>query len=219
MEDITSLYTTRFSYFERVKKKALWRVLCQDFLQQFIKKGETVVDVGAGSCEFINNISCKRKIAVDQSLGILKQAKRNVEKKIGSTKYPLRALKGEKVDVFFVSNFLEHLEGKEDVFRFLRETYLLLKKGGRLLVMQPDIGRVGEAYWDFFDHKTPITLKSLIEVLMAVGYKIAYVRDPFLPYSTKTVRFPLWPTLLKVDLRVRPLQVIFGKQFFLVAEK
>ena len=67
MRSIDSLYNQRFNSFERIRKIKLWQVLCQDFLQQFIKKDDCVVDLGSGSCEFINSISCGEKIAIDTS--------------------------------------------------------------------------------------------------------------------------------------------------------
>ena len=111
------------------------------------------------------------------------------------------------------------LNNKEDVFRLLFESYSVLRTGGRLLIMQPDIALAGDSYWDFFDHKVPITYASLTEVLLALKFKISFARYPFLPYSTKTRYLPLWPPLLKIYLKVRLLQLIFGKQFFICALK
>ncbi|MBI2617166.1 hypothetical protein HYW55_03480 [Candidatus Gottesmanbacteria bacterium] len=85
--------------------------------------------------------------------------------------------------------------------------------------MQPDIGLIGHAYWDFFDHKVPLTCASLTEALNANQFQITYLRHPFLPYSTKVKYLPLWPIILKIYLAVRPFQYIFGKQFFLCAQK
>ena len=85
--------------------------------------------------------------------------------------------------------------------------------------MQPDINLIGGEYWDFFDHKVPLTFLSLSEVLHSLGYKISDYRYPFLPYTTKAKYLPLWPPLLTFYLKLKFLQKIFGKQFFLCAEK
>lgn len=118
-----------------------------------------------------------------------------------------------------MSNLLEHLDTKEDVFRLLHEAYTILKKGGRLLIMQPDIKRVGNSYWDFFDHKVPLTAESLTEALRANNYSINKMYNPFLPYTTKKKFLPLFPILLKIYLKIRPIHYFFGKQFFVCAEK
>jgi len=65
MIDVKKLYNSRFSSFERVRKEKLWKILCREFLQKFIHPTDTIVDLGAGECEFINNIHGQKKIAVD----------------------------------------------------------------------------------------------------------------------------------------------------------
>jgi len=219
MIDIKKLYDKRFTTYERVRKTQLWQILCEDFLQQFIQKQDTVLDVGAGQCEFINNIQAKKKIALDMNDDVKKFAHKNVTVVISTVKQLLDKSKPGSIDVIFMSNLLEHLDTKEDVFRLLNESFQLLRKDGRLLVMQPDIALVGPAYWDFFDHKVPITTASLVEALIAIGYEITFLRSPFMPYSTKVKWLPQWPPLLRFYLRMRPLQYLFGKQFFVCATK
>lgn len=219
MIDVKKLYDKRFTTYERIKKQELWKILCHDFLQQFVGKSDLVIDIGAGHCEFINNICCGQKVAIDSNSSIKKYADKDVKLIINSVK-KIRGLFGDNtLDVIFMSNFLEHLDSKEDVFRILNESYSVLKKGGKLLIMQPDIGLVGQEYWDFFDHKVPITCASLIEVLNVLNFKIKFLRYPFLPYSTKVKHLPLYPPLLRVYLKLRFLHFLFGKQFFVCAEK
>lgn len=219
MIDLKKLYDSRFTTFERVRKERLWRILCHDFLQQFVAPNDLVVDVGAGQCEFINNISCGRKVALDINLDTKKFAHKDVRVITASVKRLKNKFKDNSVDTIFMSNLLEHLDNKEEVFRLLNEAYQVLKKGGKLLIMQPDISLVGHAYWDFFDHKVPITCASLLEVLKADNFAIKYLLYPFLPYSTKVGFLPLNPIFLKMYLKIRPLHYLFGKQFFVCAEK
>lgn len=219
MIDIKKLYDARFTNYERVRKNELWRILTKDFLQNYININDKVVDIGAGQCEFINNIHCKTKIAIDVNIDVKKFANKNVKVLIAPVKHVKNIFKNESIDVIFLSNLLEHLDSKEEVFRLLNECFSVLKKGGRLLIMQPDIYLVGQAYWDFFDHKVPITFASLNEVLMANKYIIEDAVYPFLPYSTKVKLLPLWPPLLWFYLKCRPLHYLFGKQFFICAVK
>src|SRR3989338_3505443 len=77
------LYRQRFNSFERIRKLKLWQVLCQEYLQKFIRHKDTVLDLGAGSCEFINSIKCREKIAIDGNRQLLKVAKKDVKVIVG----------------------------------------------------------------------------------------------------------------------------------------
>ena len=63
--DLEALYRHRFDEDDLPAKLAIWNVLCEDFFSKFITSTDTVIDVGAGYCEFINNVKCKRRIAID----------------------------------------------------------------------------------------------------------------------------------------------------------
>lgn len=219
MIDVKKLYDKRFTTFERIRKKELWRILCRNFLQKYVNSADSVVDVGAGNCEFINNIKARVKYALDINKDLKKKAGKDVVVKIFPVKSLRNVFKPSSLNVIFMSNLLEHLDNKEEVFRLLNESFSILKKDGRLLIMQPDIALVGHQYWDFFDHKVPITFASLSESLMAIGFKIEDYRYPFLPYSTKVKFLPLWPWLLEIYLRIPFIHFIFGKQFFISAKK
>ena len=53
-----SSYELRFEEDLRFKKE-LWRILVEDFFQAYIQPEDTVVDLGAGNCEFINAVSLR----------------------------------------------------------------------------------------------------------------------------------------------------------------
>ena len=59
------------------------------------------------------------------------------------------------VDVVFMSNDLEHLASADDVIAQLKVVAEVLRPGGRVIVLQPNIRLTGGSYWDFLDHKTP----------------------------------------------------------------
>src|SRR5918911_2512313 len=62
---LSNLYSNRFNQEEQRQKERIWKVLCRDFFQRYVHPSDTVLDIGAGYCEFINNIQCARKIALD----------------------------------------------------------------------------------------------------------------------------------------------------------
>jgi SAM-dependent methyltransferase len=100
----------------------------------------------------------------------------------------------------------------------LREIKTVLRPGGRLLVLQPNIRFVGGQYWDFIDHHLPLTDRSLIEACGSVGLDVAEVIPRFLPYTTRS-RLPQSPWLVRLYLAVRPMWRLLGGQTWLVARK
>ena len=211
------LYEQRFQPMERQQKNELWRVLCQSFFQKYVSDSDTVVDLGAGYCEFINNIRCANKIAVDLNEETVNFAAEEVRVVLVPVSN-LSPLEDGTVDVTFCSNLFEHLQSKEELLVVLSEIHRILRIGGRLLVLQPNIRYAYKEYWDYFDHYLPLSHLSLTEALQLSGFRVEETRPRFLPYTFKS-RLPKSTGLLKLYLRLGPLQALAGKQMFLLASR
>ncbi len=212
-----NLYSVRFSPEECVAKNKIWKVLCEDFIQKYISPGDTVVDLGAGYCEFINNIHCNRRIAIDTDPEIQKFADPGVQVVITASTN-LQQIADGSVNVTFASNFFEHLKDKDEFLKTLLEVRRILVTCGKLLVLQPNIRFTGNKYWDFFDHHIPITDRTLIEALGMVDLQVLEVRPRFLPFTTKS-SFPKSPLLVRIYLKLPLVQRFFGEQTWMVARK
>lgn len=211
------LYQERFSTRDRETKLAVWQVLCRHFFQRYVKPTDTVLDLGAGLCEFINTISCAERIAVDSSPGVRQHAAPGVRVLV-TPAIELGEIADESVDVVFASNFFEHLPSKEALLSTLREVRRVLRHGGRLLVLQPNIRVLGGSYWDFLDHQLPLTERSLVEALGVVDLRVTEVRARFLPYTSKSA-LPKHPLLVRLYLAFPPAHRLLGGQAWVVGEK
>ena len=129
-----------------------------------------------------------------------------------------KKIESESVDIVFTSNFFEHLKSKEELVEVIQEMSKILKSGGRALVIQPNYKYAFRKYWDFLDHRIPLTEKSLGEAFLLNNFRIVKCFPRFLPFTTKG-RLSKFTFLLKIYLRIPLLWKIFGKQAFLVAEK
>ena len=212
--DVKKIYETRFINIE--ERKLIWEVLVTDFFQQYINKNDIVLDAGCGYGEFINNIICGKKIAVDLNPETKKYLSKDIEYHLGSTiKMPF--IKKDSVDKIFVSNLFEHLE-KKDIVKTIKEFKRILKEGGEILVLQPNIRFCHKDYWMFFDHITPIDNRALEEIFSINGFKFKKRILKFLPYTTKS-KLSKSSLLVKLYLKLPTLWNIFGKQSFLIFEK
>ena len=63
--ELARLYQERFSAAELEVKRKLWEALYRGYFRRFVKAQDTVLDLAAGSCEFINACHAANKIAVD----------------------------------------------------------------------------------------------------------------------------------------------------------
>lgn len=215
--ELDRLYQQRFPETALARKHAIWKVLCSDFFSRYVKPTDTVVDIGAGYCEFINNIRAEKKIAVDLNPDVRRFAAPDV-RVINESCTAIRELESDSVDVVFMSNFLEHLPSKDLVLDTFRESQRILRKGGRVMVLQPNIRYLPGEYWDYFDHHTPLTERSLVEGLQLVGLEPSTVIAKFLPYTTKS-RLPQASWLIRLYIRVPLAWHVLGKQAFVVAVK
>ena len=213
--DLTRLYRERFDDRDLAQKRALWDTLCRHFLQRFIDPDATVLDLGAGSCEFTNAVRAGRRIAVDLNPDTKAFAQDAEVHIVPST--DMRPVESDSVDVVFTSNFFEHLPDKDALLGTLVESHRVLRPGGRLIVLMPNIRYLPGRYWDFLDHHLPLTHVSLVEALRLTGFEPVKVIPRFLPYTVKDARVTIPPALIALYLHFPPAWRVLGKQMFVVA--
>jgi SAM-dependent methyltransferase len=193
----------------------MWRILCSRFFQRYVPRESTVLEVGAGYCEFINNIAGAQKIAVDLNPDTARYAHEDV-RTIESSSTDLSAIASGTVDVAFASNFFEHLT-REDIVATMREVARVLKPTGRFLILQPNIRFCARDFWMFFDHITPLDQYSLAEALEISGFRVTRTIVRFLPFTTKS-RLPKSLHMVRLYLRLPLLWRVMGQQTFAIAE-
>jgi len=217
MNEIEFNYAHRFSKDERMQKNEVWKVLCRHFFQRYVHKDDAVLDLGAGLCEFINNINCGTRYAVDLNPETVQLASPGViVYQISST--DLSPIASSTLDLVFCSNFFEHLPDKRSMGQTLDEIHRILKPGSRLMILQPNVKYLYKEYWDFFDHHIPLSHISMAEALVSHSFKPTLVIPRFIPFTTKSM-LPKGELFVQAYLMFPLIWRVMGRQMFILAEK
>jgi SAM-dependent methyltransferase len=212
------LYSNRFSPEEQAFKAKVWAILWRRVFSRYIGPDDVLLDVGGGYCELVNAATARRRIVVDLNPDARGRAAPGVEVLTQSAEH-IASLGDGSVTVAFTSNFLEHLPDHDVLGGVVAEMRRVLAPGGLLLAMGPNIRFMPGTYWDFLDHRLPLSDRSVCELLLGAGFSLERVVPRFLPGTTKS-RLPRWPWLVEAYLALRPLSsALTGKQFLVVARK
>ena len=209
------IYARRFNPDLKFRNE-MWKILCRDFFQKYIDPESRILEIGAGYCEFINQIHAVEKIALELNPDVRSYAAAEV-RIIQDRSSRMNAVSDHSVEVVFASNFFEHLS-REEILATFREVYRVLVPGGKFMVLQPNIRFCGKDYWMFFDHLTPIDDRAFVEALEICSFEMQELITRFLPFTTKS-RLPRSPFLLRLYLRLRMVWPLFGQQSFILSRK
>lgn len=215
-EDLQRIYESRFRA-SAAYRQAVWRVLIRRCFQQYLAPDAAVLDLGCGYGEFINQIQCGSKFAMDLNPDAAQRIAPGVKLFLHdcSVTWPLEA---NSLDVVFTSNFFEHLPDKAALGRTFDEIHRCLKPGGRLIALGPNIKYLPGEYWDFWDHYVPLSEASLAEALKTRKLSVERCVARFLPYTMAGgPRYPLF--FLNAYLSLPLAWRVFGKQFLVIAKK
>lgn len=214
-EDQNAYFETRFPF--DPKRDLIWTPICQFLQKRYIPESSIVLDLGAGYCSFINHIKAKEKHAVDIFPKIAEFAGAKVITHIHSC-MQMDFLQNNHFDVVFASNLLEHLTRSDSVATVM-ESARILKRGGKLILLQPNFRTCPKTYFDDYTHLQIFTDRSLCDFLEANGFKIIESKPRFLPLtikSTSDLPLPKLSTLVSLYLRI-PFKPFAG-QMLVVAE-
>lgn len=212
---LPELYDARFDEREVSAKDAVWREIVR-FLQRYMDPDAPVLDLACDRGHFIRWVIATERWATD--IRDMRSALPDDIRFVQSSGLDLASmLPNGYFGTVFMSNYLEHLESSDAVIDQLRVARQLLRPGGRVIVLQPNIRLVGPRYWDFIDHRVALTERSLLEAAELADLRTVDLITRFLPYSIKG-RLPADPRLVRAYLAFRPAWRLMGRQTLLVAE-
>ncbi len=213
---LKEVYELRFDEADRAAKDAIWQEIGRH-LQRYIRPDAKVIDIACDRGYFIRHVHAAERWATDiRDVGATLPGDVRFIRASGLELNEV--VPNDYFDLAFFSNYLEHLPSNEAVLHQLRVAQAILRPGGRVLILQPNIRLLGGAYWDFIDHQAALTEKSLAEAATMAGFTTKKIVTRFLPYTTKS-RLPQHPLLVRAYLAFSPAWWLLGRQTLYLGEK
>lgn len=189
-DELRKIYQRRFEA-SRIYRNEVWKVLTSTFFADEVKPSDSVLDLGSGYGEFINNIQCRAKFAMDLNPAAAGYLNPDVTFLFQDCSMEWQ-MADCSLDLVFTSNFFEHLPDKGALSATLQQACRCLRSGGKLIAVGPNIKYLAGAYWDFWDHHVPLSECSLGEVLELRGFTV----------RTAIARFLLTPLSMLRGIRL-----------------
>ena len=180
-------------------RAVVWRVIA-DYLQPWVPPDAHVLEIGAGYCCWINVVEGQRRVAVDTWPDITRHAAPGVEALVVDASSGLQQFADGTFDLVLASNVIEHFE-PDAAAALIAQIVRLLRRGGRLLVIQPNFRYAYRHYFDDYTHRSTFTHVSLANLLRSRGLRTLRIEPRFLPYSMRESRVPVRPWLIRAYLR------------------
>lgn len=144
--------------------------LCNYLFQRFnMKKGDELLDVGCGRGDFLRGFKDLGLVA--QGLDIEKSHSpilEDIELRCANFESEPFPFDSDMFDVVFSKSVIEHLFNPEN---FMRESYRVLKPGGRIILMTPDWISQMKIFFDDHTHRQPYTVASVKDILNIFGFR------------------------------------------------
>ena len=194
------------------RRDVVWKALWRYHFRAQINPQDTVLDLGCGYGEFINNVVAGRRIGLDQWAGAADHLATGVES-VTAPVTDLSAIPDASIDFAFASNLFEHIPQAEFA-EVLAQLRAKLARGGTLNIIQPNYRYAYAEYFDDYTHVAIYSHVSIADFLTAHGFEVFDLRPRFLPLTVKS-RLPVSPALIGLYLKlpVKPL----GKQMLVRA--
>jgi cyclopropane fatty-acyl-phospholipid synthase-like methyltransferase len=168
-------YQTRYTY--NKNRKEVWKAICQ-YITRYITPQSSVLDLGSGYCDFINNITAKSKIALDADISSMQYCDPSVS--FLNIKATEMEFEENSFDAIFASNLFEHLN-EHDLDELTKRKYKCLKYKGKLILIQPNYYYAYRNYWDDFKHVKAFRHVSFSDFLISKGFRNLKIKKKFSP--------------------------------------
>ena len=175
-------YLTR-SLWEPSEPLHVW--LTREILKNFIKKANLIpentvlVEIGTGTGrggEAALNMNFLSYTGVEPASDLAEYARTHKKLNVIEQSLPnLTYFKTSTIDAVFSIHVIEHASSYKDAYQWLEEMIRILRPGGNLLLVCPDIRDFKQYFWDSdWSHGFPTTPNRLSQMLIDLKMKVTY---------------------------------------------
>jgi len=138
-------------------------------------KSDSILEIGIGFGELAQY--CKKKelnwTGVESNQKLV-EAMKSEGFSVYQSEMPVFPEIKENYQVIFASHFIEHLDNYKQALVFLENAREHLQKqgGGTLILLFPDIDKIGHYFWQDYTHSFVTTKKRIEDMLYDTNYKI-----------------------------------------------
>jgi SAM-dependent methyltransferase len=129
-----------------------------------LRKKNKILELGVGNGDFLIEFQKKGLICtgIDKEISPFADKKLNI-KKVDLTKHKL-PFAGGSFDIIYHKSFLEHFY-RDEADHIMSETWRVLKKGGKLVVLVPDWVSQKETFFEDYTHVHPYDELAISDLL------------------------------------------------------
>jgi SAM-dependent methyltransferase len=161
---------SRFTFDKR--RNYIWLNI-EQYIERIIPKTGSILEIGAGYCDWINNCDASHRVAYDINSDFKDFAKPDVEF-IQGTCTELQPKFVNKFERIQLSNIIEHLF-YDEINKTIDNLRMYLKHGGFIVIIQPNYFYSYRSYFDDFTHRTIWTHVSLKDLFESKGFTSVHI--------------------------------------------
>jgi SAM-dependent methyltransferase len=194
-------------------RKGVWLEIIR-YIQKDVKSVKTIIELGAGYGDFINQFPAEKKMAFDLNKNMRPFYEQNVEF-YAQDATGIGRFSNECADLVFASNFLEHLS-QEALKHLMPLIHRALRPDGRFILLQPNYRLCKDRYFEDKTHLTVFSDQTMVDFLSGHDFDVIKLIPGLLPFSMQS-RLPKWPILVRMYL-LSPIKPL-AAQMYIIAKK
>jgi len=159
------------------KRKAKGIQVIIQLLGKFLPSSATILEVGTGRGEFAHGIVNQGHayIGIEPSKSLREAL--GSEFKIIPDPIPVISLDDLSVDMVYSYDVVEHLQSYSDAIKFFEESYRVLKPGGKIVVIAPNVETLGKLFYLYeYQHSFFTTLDRIEPMFKETGFEVKMAR-------------------------------------------